>query len=125
MRISQNALQSVLQNNAVEIRFTRRTPKLGKPPYRRMFCTNSGSLLNSPQGLAALNYTPPTTAPKYNPSTKNLIITWDIFMQSYRTINCDSCNLISLIPDNELFWDYFTEKIAKMTPQQKSSFMSV
>ena len=125
MRISQSALESVLQNNAVEIRFTRRMPKPGKPPYRRMLCTNSSSLLNSPQGRSALNYTPPTTAPGYNPANKNLVITWDIFMQGYRTVNCDYCYLISLIPDNEMFWEYFTDKLTKMTPQQKAGFMSV
>lgn len=125
MRVSLSALQSVLQNNVAEIRFTRRTPKPGKPPYRRMLCTNNGALLNSPQGISALKYIPPKSPPDYNPATKNLIITWDIFMQGYRTVNCDYCDLISLLPANELFWDYFTEKIVKMTPGQKTGFMSV
>jgi hypothetical protein len=125
MRVSLSALQSVLQNNVAEIRFTRRIPKPGKPPYRRMLCTNSGVLLNSTQGRSALNYVPPKTAPDYNPSTKNLVITWDIFMQGYRTVNCDYCDLITLLPANELFWDYFTEKVVKMTPSQKTAFMSV
>ena len=125
MRVSQSALQSVLQNNVAEIRFTRRTPKPGKPPYRRMLCTNSASLLNSPQGFTALNYTPPRSSPDYAPSTKNLVITWDVFMQGYRTVNCDFCYIISLIPSNQMFWDYFTEKVIKMTADQKAAFMSV
>jgi hypothetical protein len=125
MRVSLSALESVLQNNVAEIRFTRRTPKPGKPPHRRMLCTNSGVLLNSREGLSVLGYTPPTQAPEYNPSTKNLIITWDVFMQSYRTVNCDYCELISIIPANYMFWDYFTEKVMKMSPAQKTAFMSV
>jgi len=72
-----------------------------------------------------LNYTPPRSAPDYAPATKNLVITWDVFMQGYRTVNCDFCYIISLIPANQMFWDYFTEKVIKMTPAQKSAFMSV
>ena len=125
MRVSLSALQSVLQNNVAEIRFTRRTPKPGKPPHRRMLCTNSGALLNSQQGLSVLNYTPPKGVSDYNPSTKNLVVTWDIFMQGYRTVNCDQCELISIIPANEQFWEYFTEKVIKLTPGQKTAFMNV
>ena len=125
MRISLSALKSVLQNNVAEITFTRRTPKPGKPPHRRMLCTNSHGLLNSSQGRSALNYTPPKTAPSYNPDTKNLIITWGVFMQGYRTINCDYCDLISIVPADDTFWDYFADKLVKMSPAQKTAFMSV
>ena len=125
MRISQTALTSVLQANVAEVKFARRNPKPGAPSERRMLCTNSARLLNSDKGRLALRYTPPTSAPKYNPSTKNLIITWDVFMQGYRTINADNCQLISIIPDDDSFWDYFTEKLTSMTPSQKTAFMSV
>ena len=125
MRISQTALASVLQANVAEVKFARRNPKPGFPSERRMLCTNSARLLNSSQGRIALNYTPPASAPKYNPSTKNLIITWDVFMQGYRTINADNCQLISIVPDDDTFWNYFTEKLTSMTPAQKSAFMSV
>ena len=125
MRVSLNQLKSLLQGNVVEVKFARRIPKPGKPANRRMFCTNSYTLLNSSEGRITLNYTPPKKAPKYNPDTKNLIITWDVFMQGYRTISVESCELISLIPANELFWEYFRENLTTMSPPQKIGFMDV
>tara|TARA_R100000808_G_scaffold15544_1_gene35833 strand:+ start:6484 stop:6756 length:273 start_codon:yes stop_codon:yes gene_type:complete len=90
-----------------------------------MLCTNSGELLSSPQGRTTLNYTPPAKAPKYNPDNKNLVVTWDIFMQGYRTISVESCDLITMIPANDQFWVYFTEHIANMPQDQKIAFMNV
>lgn len=90
-----------------------------------MLCTNSSAFLNSAKGRIALNYRPPQNLPHYNPSAKNLVITWDIFMQDYRTINVDSCDVISVIPANEKFWEYFTEKLSKMTPDEKVAFMNI
>lgn len=125
MRVSLATLKSVLLNNAAEVKFARRNPKPGFPADRRMLCTNATTLLNSAKGRLALRYTPPTSSPKYNPDTKNLILTWDIFMQGYRTINTDNCQLISIIPADDSFWAYFTDKLTEMTPAQKSAFMSV
>ena len=125
MRIGLPSLARILQQNVVEIKFARRNPKPGKPPFRRMLCTNSGSLLTSTKGRMALNFKPTYQPPEYNPMQKNLIITWDIFMQNYRSINMDSCELISTIPANDLFWNYFTDKLTNMTAPQKISFMDV
>jgi hypothetical protein len=125
MRVSQNALKSILQNNVGEVKFIRRRPKADAPPYRRMLCTNSASLLNSNKGIMTLRYTPPKTSPKYNPGPKNLVLTWDIFMQDYRTINADNCQLISIIPANDQFWEYFSEKLIQMSSQEKMEFMKV
>ena len=90
-----------------------------------MLCTNSGDLLTSTKGRMALNFKPTYNPPEYNPAQKNLIITWDIFMQGYRTINMDSCQLISAIPANDIFWNYFTEELTNMTAQEKIAFMDV
>ena len=90
-----------------------------------MLCTNSGSLLTSTKGRMALNFKPTYKPPEYNPAQKNLIITWDIFMQNYRTINMDSCDMVSLIPANDQFWNYFTDKLTNMSAQQKIAFMDV
>ena len=90
-----------------------------------MLCTNSAELLNSPQGRTTLNYVPPMKAPKYNPDNKNLVITWDVFMQAYRTISVETCQIITMIPDNERFWQYFTENLADMPQDQKIAFMNV
>lgn len=115
----------MLQNNVAEVKFVRKKPKPGFPAERRMLCTNSGQLLNSQKGRSALNYTPPKSGSNYNPNLKNLIITWDIFMQDYRTINVDRCQLISIIPADDSFWEYFADKLLSLTPDQKLAFMSV
>ena len=125
MQIQRESLRTVLHQNVAEVKFQRRKPKPGHPDQRRMLCTNSMALLNSAQGRTALGFKPPRQAPSYDTGPKNLIITWDIFVQGYRTISVDSCELISIIPANERFWDYFTEKIINMNASQKASFMDV
>jgi len=90
-----------------------------------MLCTNNIELLNSARGKYSLKYEAPTQAPKYNPSQKNLVVAWDIFMQGYRTINMDSCELISVIPGDDKFWNYFADRLAGMSAQEKQQFMSV
>ena len=62
--------------------------------------------------------------PKFDPNQKNLIITWDIFMQNYRCINMQACDLIQAIPANTQFWQYFNEKLAKLSTAQKMEFMN-
>ena len=124
MKIGLGQLWSLLQDNVVEVKFTRRTPKPGDAPHRRMLCTNSQILLNSNDGKLTLHFTPPKHYPQYNPQTKNLIITWDIMMQSFRTINVDECDLISVIPGNEIFWDYFRDNLSAMRQTDKINFMN-
>ena len=90
-----------------------------------MLFTNNISLLNSAKGKYALNYKAPKEAPGYNPTAKNLVVVWDIFMQGYRTINMDNCELISIIPADNNFWNYYTERLTTMSVQDKMLFMSV
>jgi hypothetical protein len=89
-----------------------------------MLCTNSLQLLNSTEGRLALNYKRALQMPKFDPNQKNLIITWDIFMQNYRCINMQACDLIQVIPANSEFWKYFNEKLAKLSAAQKMNFMN-
>jgi hypothetical protein len=89
-----------------------------------MICTNSLSLLNSTEGRLALNYRRAINIPKFNPDTKDLIITWDIFMQDYRCVNMAACDLIQVIPANKSFWKFFNEKLAGLTVVQKINFMN-
>lgn len=124
MKVSQATLKSLLLNNVAEIKFFRRRPKPGFPPTRRMLCTNSLSLLNSTEGRLALNYKRAINMPKFNPTDRNLIITWDIFMQNYRCINMQACDLIQAIPANQQFWKYFNERLARLSPAQKIEFMN-
>ena len=84
MKASLATIKSLLLNNVAEIKFLRRRPKFGGTATRRMLCTNSLSLLNSTEGRLALNYRRAINMPKFDPNAKNLVITWDIFMQDYR-----------------------------------------
>lgn len=124
MIIGLGNLKSILLNKVCEIKFVRRNPKSGRPSTRRMLCTNSVQLLNSVEGRTILNYVPPRQAPKYNPNEENLIITWDILMHGYRTINCDTVDLISTLEADETFWTYLSEKISPMSAQEKMNFMN-
>ena len=124
MKVSLPTLKNILLSNVAEIKFVRRRPKLGSPPTRRMLCTNSLKLLMSPEGRIALNYRRAINQPKYNPSTKDLLITWDIFMQDYRCINMSACDLIQAIPANNGFWKYFNERLALLSPNDKMRFMN-
>jgi len=100
------SLKAILLDKVCEVKFARRNSKPGRPAMRRMLCTNNIPLLNSVEGRTILNYAPPRQAPSYNPNQENLIITWDILMQDFRTINCDVVDLISTLEADQTFWVY-------------------
>jgi hypothetical protein len=124
MIVGLSNLKSMLLSNVCEVKFARRNPKPGRPASRRMLCTNNVQLLNSVEGRTVLNYLPPRQAPAYNPNQENLIITWDILMQDFRTINCDTVDLITTLEADETFWVYINEKIAPMSAGEKMAFMN-
>jgi hypothetical protein len=127
MRLGRAALAQLLMTNVVELRFRRRIEKAGFGDYRRMLCTNDRGLLMSTLGRNILNFEPATQPPKFNPAQKNLIITWDIFLQNYRCINCNDVETIAVIqtsPDPKQWWQYFNESILPMPAQQKATFMN-
>ena len=118
-------LTALLQENVVELKFKRRRPKAGSPPTRRMLCTNCRQILDSPEAREALHYESTRKPPPFNPTTKNLIIAWDILVQDYRCISVENCEVISVIPGDDTFWEYFSDSLYKMTPEQKATFMKV
>jgi len=118
------SLKAILLDKVCEVKFARRNSKPGRPAMRRMLCTNNIPLLNSVEGRTILNYAPPRQAPSYNPNQENLIITWDILMQDFRTINCDVVDLISTLEADQTFWVYLTEKISPMSAGDKMNFMN-
>lgn len=128
MRLGRAALAQLLMTNVVELRFRRRIEKAGFGDYRRMLCTNDRGLLMSQLGRNILNYEPSRgVGLKYNPAVKNLINVWDLFMQSYRMINCNDVEVIAVIntsPDATEWWKYFNESIAPMPAGQKAAFMN-
>lgn len=126
MRMGRAALAQLLMTNVVELRFKRRIEKAGHGDYRRMLCTNDQKLLLSQLGRNILNFEPSTQTPKFNPAQKNLIITWDVFMQNYRCINCNDVEVIAVIntsPDPKQWWQYFNESILPIPATQKAAFM--
>lgn len=124
MNLSRSALELVLASNVAELRFKRRIRKPGYNDYRRMLCTKDQLLLLSPAGRTILNYQPPTSALKYDPSQKNLVVAWDIFLQNWRMINCDQVDVISVIQSTpqENWWKYFEESIRPMSANEKALF---
>ena len=128
MHVALPTLSRLLNDNVLEIKFVRRRPKPGHSPTRRMLCTNSRELLDSKEAREAreaLHYVPSKRPPRYNPTAKNLVVAWDILIQGYRTINAEKCQLISQIPANDEFWEYFGNTLYKMTSAQKLTFMEV
>ena len=122
MMITLSNLKNLLSQNVCEIVFTRRRPRAGKPPQRRLLCTLDDSILNSTNGRLSLNYRPPGSAMSYDPASKNLLLVWDIFMQDWRMVNMDACDLVNTIPEKD-FWNYFNNTLLKMSPQQKMTYM--
>ena len=123
MKVSRNSLLSELNNKVCEIRFLRRMPKPNSPATRRMLCCNNLNLLNSVNGKTVLNFKTSTSGPRYNTANENTIITWDIFMQSWRTINCDNVDLLNSWSEEE-FWGTFNESFAPMSADEKIAFMN-
>jgi hypothetical protein len=122
MIIGRASLYQKLQTNVCDLKFIRRIPKAGKPPYRRMLCTNNSVLLNSVNGKVILNFNSPSNPPEYNTASENVIVTWDIIMQDWRTINCNSVDLLVDYNENE-FWDFYNKTLSKLTTSEKIIFM--
>lgn len=125
MNLSLGGLQQLLQNGVVELRFTRRHPVKNRPATRRMVASLSSSILDSDLGRNVLNFKPTSGRIPYNPTSYNLLIVFDIFMQDWRAIPVNQTEVIKVLPSSTLeeFSDYFFETLAKMTSAQKAAFM--
>jgi hypothetical protein len=123
MKLAAPTLEALLEQNVLEIKFTRRRQRLNLPPTRRMLCTNSQQLLLSQNGLKVLNYRPAGGTP-VNKTLHNVVITWDLLKQDYRCVSADDCEMITQLPDGDEFWEYFNKTILPMTPAQKEAFMN-
>lgn len=122
MKTTLTSLRDLLRKNVCEIVFVRRRIRQGRPAFRRMLCTLDTELLNSTNGRLSLNFRPSSNVLPYNAEAKNLLPVWDIFMQDWRMVNMDDCNLINTIKQED-FWNYFNNTLLTMTPQQKLGFM--
>lgn len=117
-------LNSLLSSNVLDIKFTRRRPRVGVAPTRRMLCTLSEGILNSVNGRTVLNYLPGANKLPYEPSSKNLCLAWDIMMQSFRMIPADSTTVLEQLPGDDTFWDYFNDNVLPLSSAEKISFMN-
>ena len=136
--LSRDGLKQMLLNHVIELKYQRKHPTQSSNT-RRMFCTGAYPNFQNSQFLAsigaqsALGFRYPKGAspypPKgYNPDEKNLVVTYDIFMQDYRNIYVYRCNSIRAFPVDtknniENFWEYFNNNIANMSQQDKIEFL--
>ena len=123
--MTSGALINLLRSNVLDIRFTRRRPRAGVPPSRRMLCTLDESILNSVNGRTVLNYLPPSggTLP-YTTQSKNLALAWDILMQDFRMISAESVTIVEQYPGDDKFWEYFNTNIQPLDTDAKTQFMN-
>lgn len=122
MKTTLSSLRVLLKENVCEIVFPRRRLRNNRPAFRRMLCTLDENLLNSINGRLSLNFRPSTGILPYNAEAKNLLPVWDIFMQDWRMVNMNDCDLVETIKRDE-FWKYFNEKLIPMSAQQKMQYM--
>lgn len=128
MRVGRITLQGMLAQSVLDIRFTRKNPKPGKPATRRMLCSNSTAFLNSIAAKSVFGFSAPTQAPKYNATVNNLVIAYDLFMQNFRAINASNVEVINVYPTNteesiQEFWDFFSKNLAQLSAADKDRFM--
>lgn len=127
MRLSRSGLNNLLIKNAAELRFYRRHPKMGWANNRRMLCTKDMRLLESAPGKRILNYIPPAgIGLPYDPNHHNLVIAWDVFMQNWRAIPCESVEVVAVVKTDPQanFWKYFMQRIHPMASRTKFNFMN-
>jgi hypothetical protein len=129
MGLTVGNLRKICQQSVVELKFIRRIPKIGMPPFRRMLCTLNVPLLNGDIGKNILNFIRPTNNPPYNAEEKGLVVVWDILMQNWRAIPAASCEIavvykLSTKADQAKFFKFFDTVIGKMNEAQKRSFMA-
>jgi len=126
MNLSPAGLKSLCSANVVELKFTRRRPKAGFSPSRRMLCTLDITLLNSELGRGIFNYKAPSHTPSYSASRYGLVTVWDIIMQSWRNIPANAATVVTAVPTKpaEKFWEYFDKTIRPMSAEQKAVFMN-
>ena len=128
MRVGAASLKSMLNQSILDIRFTRRTPKAGKPNTRRMLCTNAPQFLSTIAAKSVFGFSAPSGAPKYNAASKGLVIAYDLFMQNFGAINGSNVEILNVYPvTNEQqineFWDFFSQNVSPMSASDKDKFM--
>lgn len=84
-------LDSILLANVVDLKFVKKDGFT-----RNMTCTKSFDLLSSFEGRTFLKYQEPKGNPRNLPP--NQLTVWDIDSIGFRTVNCESVEILSIIP---------------------------
>lgn len=84
-------LDSILLANVVDLKFVKKDGST-----RNMTCTKSFDLLSSFEGRTFLKYQEPKGNPRNLPP--NQLTVWDIDSIGFRTVNCESVEILSIIP---------------------------
>lgn len=91
MAINPDMVDQMLLANVLELSFVK---KDGSTRY--MTCTKSYELLSSFEGKHFLKYREPHGNPRNLPA--GLLTVWDIDSAGFRTINCETLDILSIIP---------------------------
>ena len=124
MRVARPTLVALLNSNVLEIQFARRHVKPGAPLTRRMLCTTCDNILLTENGFKTLNFQPAGEGVNYNRQQHNIVTAWDIMMQDWRSISADNVELVTQLPGDDTFWEYFNDNILPMTAEQKFAFIN-
>lgn len=84
-------LDTILLSNVVDLRFIKKDGST-----RTMTCTKSFDLLGSFEGRTFLKYQEPKGNPRDLPP--NLLTVWDLDSVGFRTVNCETVEILSTIP---------------------------
>lgn len=84
-------LNSILLANVVDLKFIKKDGST-----RNMTCTKSFDLLSSFEGRTFLKYQEPKGNPRNLPP--NQLTVWDIDSIGFRAVNCESVEILSIIP---------------------------
>lgn len=116
-------LYNLLLNNVLVLSFIKKTePRKGW--IRNMICTKSNKILSSLQGRINLNFrNPKYGGPVFNEVEHNVVVVWDILMQDYRVVPCESVNILSIIQE-DFFWNFYNNKLIFMSSIEKNKFMN-
>lgn len=122
-------LQGLFATHLVELAAKRRNHKPGYTGIRVFLATNNKTLLSGIAGKTALGFIPPKrpgASPYHHKTPKelDLLITYDLWMQGFRSINLRDYMIRGVLPlktkqDIEDFWAYYAYILKPLSWQEK------
>jgi hypothetical protein len=88
-----------------------------------MICTKSNYILSSFSARAKLNFRPPKYGgTKFDQKKLNLVVVWDILMEDYRCVPCETVKVMEVVPEKK-FWTYYSNNIEPMNKRSRETYM--